>query len=369
MKKLIKFSLLAFMAIPAIVGCNNKKSGNGAEEAAKQAISEVGAAYSGFSGSSGLSLAGAKLIAEHKVGDYDFTFTYSVAPMGNPYTIEYLKVDAEKMRLVVEIPTFDELEEQGFSGATYAGYKLNAEVKNAGSKVADASWNIRINAEKVKPVWQKIADARQKSSGQTCVTTGYVTAIMNPVDDSEFLNGVWLADGKDGIMLYGNSLTAYYGQLKIGDMVMAIGEASPYNGLFEIKNPTLSFVDDAPEAIAQPVWTEIGETEIGSYNEVQANDPVTIPNAQITSDLSSETAKANTALSISVKVGSKTITLYLNKHTNTAHRQAVIDLVNANVGKNVTIKSVLGWNASKLQITGCVIVQGGGIADSLTFAA
>lgn len=371
MKKLLKFSILALMAIPAMIGCNNNnnKGQSGVEEAAKQAISEVGAAYNGFSQSGGLTLAGAKLITEHKVGDYEFKFTYSVAPMGNPYSIEYLKIDTEKMRLVVEIPTFAELESQGFPGATYAGYKLNAKVLNADKEVGEGSWNVRINAEEVKPVWEKISAVREKTSG-TVVTTGYITAFMNPVDEAEYGNGIWIADGADGTMLYSTSkLAAYFGSLKIGDMVMVIGTASPYNGLFEIKDPIVTLVDDSPEAIAEPVWTSIGESELGSYTATKANDPVTISGATITSDLSGKEATSGSALSIDVKVGGKTITLYENKHTNTAHRQAVIDLVNANVGKTVTIKSVLGWNSGKLQITGCVIVEGGTLASSLTFAA
>ena len=369
MKKLFKFSTLALLAIPAIVGCNGKNNGKNYEAQAKTAIAQVGVSYSSFAGTDGISLAGTKLITEYEVEGISFTFAYSVAPIGNAYEIEYLKVDTEKSRLVVEIPTFAELEAQGFAGATYAAYKLSAEVSHDGKKAADASWNIRINAEEVKPVWQKISEARLKESGATVVTTGYVTAVMNNADDAEYQNGVWVADGADGMMLYGASLTAYFTSLHIGDMILVIGQASPYNGLFEVKNPSISFVDESPEAIAQPVWTEIGETELNSYDAVKANDPVTIPNATIVSDMSGKTAAANTAISIDVKVGGKTITYYLNKHTNTAQRQAVIDAINANSGKTVTIKSVLGWNASKLQITGCVVLEGGGLVDSLTFSA
>ena len=367
MNKLLKFSILSLMAIPAIAGCGSKNDSAKVEEAAKQAIADVGVAYSKFSSSSGISLAGAKVITEYKVGDYEFKFDYTVAPMGNAYSIEYLKIDTEKSRLVVEIPTFQELEDQGFAGATYAGYKLNASVKHADKEVATQSWNVRINAEKVKPVWQKLSEARLKDSGSTVVTTGYVTAFMNPVQDAEFMNGIWIADGADGMMLYGNSLTAYFGVLKIGSLVMVIGEASPYNGLFEVKNPTVEFVDEAPEGVVAPVWTEIGEAELKAYEAVKASDPVTIPNATITSDLSGQTAADSKAITIKFKVGTTTFDYYLNKHTSTAHRQAVIDLVNANVGKTVTIKSVLGWNSGSRQVTGCVIVEGGTIADSLVF--
>lgn len=383
MKNIIKLSLLAVLAIPAMVGCGGKGgSKEDLEQSAKTATAEVGVAYSGYSSSEGLGLAGAKLITEYTVGDAQFKLEYSVAAMAKAYTIEYLKIEEEK--LVVEIPTFAELEEQGFSGATYAAYKLSAKVTYLGAKEGakeqfssyidkeigeGASWNIRINAETTKPVWQKIADARLKESGETVVTTGYVTAIMNPVQDAEYQNGVWLADGANGIMLYGSSLTAYFGAIHIGDMLMVIGPASPYNGLFEVKNPTIAFVENAPQEIVQPVWTEIGESELGSYTAVNANDPVIIKNATITTDVSEMTAVDSKAITLSVKVGSKTISYYLNKHTNTAHRQAVIDLIKANAGKTVTIKSILGWNNNALQITGCCIADDGGIVNSLTFAA
>lgn len=385
MNKLLKLSALSLLALPLLAGCGKANDTKGLQEAAKQAVAEVGVAYTGYSGSEGISLAGGKLIQEYTHDIYKFAFTYSVAPNAKAYQVEYLKVEDGK--LVVEIPTFDELETQGFTGATYAAYVLSAKVTYKGvvdgqkekyAKQVDkevafeknpAEWKIRINAEKVKPVWQKISQARLKAKGETVVTTGYVTAFMNPVQDSEYSNGVWIADGADGMMLYGNSLVAYFGALHIGDMIMVIGPASPYNGLFEVNGPTIAFVDTTPEPIAEPVWTKIGESELSSYGAVNANDPVIIENAEITTDVSSMTAKDSTAINLSVKVGSKTISYYLNKHTATAHRQAVIDAIKANAGKKVTIKSVLGWNSDKLQITGCVIVDGGTIANSLTFAA
>ena len=385
MNKLFKLSALSLFALPFLAGCGKTNDTKGLQDAAKQAVAEIGVAYAGYSGSEGISLAGGKLIQEYTHDIYKFSLAYTVAPAGKAYEIEYLKVDEGK--LVVEIPTFTELEAQGFEGATYAAYQLSAKVTYKGvvdgqkekfAKQIDkevtfdknpAEWKIRINAEKVKPVWQKIAQARLKEKGETVVTTGYVTAFMNPAQDSEYSNGVWIADGADGMMLYGNSLVAYFGALHIGDMIMVIGPASPYNGLFEVSGPSISFVDTTPEPIAEPVWTKIGESELNSYGAVKANDPVIIENAEITTDVSSITAKDNTAITLNVKVGSKTISYYLNKHTNTAHRQAVIDAIKANAGKKVTIKSVLGWNSEKLQITGCVIVDGGTIANSLTFAA
>lgn len=382
MKNIIKLSLLTILALPAMVGCANKGgSKEDLEKVAKTAAAEVGVAYSGYAGSDGLGLAGAKLITEYTVDEtYNFKFEYSVAPINKAYEIEYLKV--EEAKLVVEIPTFAELEAQGFSGATYAGYKLSAKIKYAGvaegkkeqyasykdKEVGEGShWNIRINAETVKPVWQKISEARLKEKGETVVTTGYVTAFMNPVQDSEYSNGIWIADGADGMMLYGSSLTAYFGALHIGDMIMVIGPASPYNGLFEVNGPTIAFVDTTPEPIAQPVWTEVNEATLATYDAVKANDPVIIRDAIITSDVS-ETTVGTGAISLDVKVGNTTYTYYLNKHTSAEHRQAVIDKINANVGKAVTIKSILGYNSGKLQITGCVITDNGGIADCLTFA-
>ena len=382
MKNLIKISLLTMMAAGMLVGCssgNKKDSGkSGLEAAATSSINTVGVAYGAYSSSSGISIGGAKLITEHVEGDYKFSISYTVQVVDKQYTIDYLKVENNK--LVVEIPTFTELEGDGVT-ATYAAYKLNgsfkyAEYLGAGTdKDADKinkeikthSWNIRINAEKVKPVWQKISEARQKTKGETVVTTGYVTGFMNNVDGDEYKNGVWIADGNDGMMLYGGNLAGVMGVIEIGDMIMVAGTASPYNGLFEINPSSITKTDSAPEEIAQPVWKQLSESELGALAAVNANDPLLIKGATITADVDS--LKADGAMTIAVKLGNTSINCYVNKHTNAAQREALVAHLKANKGKTVDVKSIGGWNSNTFQITVAQIVKNGNLNDVFTFAA
>ncbi|MGM9873876.1 MAG: hypothetical protein ACI31G_03025 [Bacilli bacterium] len=377
MKKIKGLFLLA-LGLPLLAGCQNTNHTAEMEAARDDAIGLVSVAYNKFSSSDGINLAGAKLIEEQVVNNFKFSFEYEVQPYNNTtYDIEYLKV--ENNLLVVEIPTFAELNSDDSQTITYAAYVLHGTVKYAGydgekevlpklvnTTVATHDWRVRINAEEVKPVWERIAEARTKATGQTVVTSGYVCAFMNPVDSGEFYQGVWVADGSNGMMLYSGCLDSFFGNIQIGDLILVIGTASPYNGLFEVRPTSIS--EDASHAsvVNEAVFAERTEAELAAFTAVNCSDLVKVP-VTINSDLSSTTAAASTAISVSVSVGSTSYTLYLNKHTNTEHRQEFIDKVNANVGKTAYLTTVMGYNSSKLQFTGAVIVNGGSLADMITF--
>ena len=385
MKSLAKISLLALMAAGSLIGCNKsekKDSGQTLDKAAEAAIGTVGVAYSGFAGSDGISIGGATLITSHTEGNYEFAISYSVAPMTGTYTHTYLAVEGNK--LVVEIPTFEELQADNFTGS-YAAYKLTGSFKYAkyagagtdkdadkiNTEIKSHVWNIRINAEKVKPVLQKISEGRLKVKGETVVTKGYVTGFMNNVDGDEFKNGVWIADGNDGMMLYGGNLASVMGVIEIGDLLLVAGTASPYNGLFEINPKSIVKTDDpsikGSEPVAAPAWKELTESELGALAAVNANDPLLIKGATITTDV--DTLKADAAMTIAVKLGSTSINCYVNKHTNAAQREALVAHLKANKGKTVDVKSIGGWNSDTFQITVAQIVKNGNLNDVFTFAA
>lgn len=379
MKK-IKGLFLTLLGLPLLAGCQKVDYTKAMEEARDQAISLVTVSYNKFSASEGLGLAGAKLIQTQIVNDFSFTFEYEIRSYNNTtYNIEYLKVN--NGLLEVEIPTFSELNPNGGQAVTYAAYVLHGTIKYGGyvaegkkevlpklvgTKVSESDWRVRINAEEIKPVWEKISAVRTKTKGQTVVTSGYVCAFMNPVDSGEYKNGVWIADGSDGMMLYGGSLTSVFGSLKIGDFILVIGEASPYNGLFEVV-PSSITEDLAHTSVVAPAeFKERTEAELKAFTTDNCSDLIKTP-ITITTDLTDKTAEASKAISVSVKVGSTSYTLHLNKHTNTEQRQEFIDYVNANKGKTAVLTTVMGYNSNTFQFTGCVITQGGSLTSMITF--
>ena len=370
MKKIFKLSFLALLAFPALVGCqqgSSEKKDGGIEAAAKKAISQIGVYYGQYSGSDGINLAGADLYQEYTVDSYTFALSYAVAPVSGTYEIEYLKIEGNK--LVVEIPTFAELNADGSEKITYAAYSLTATLKHDGKELEQkGNWKIRINAEKVKPVWEKIIDARKKTSG-TVVTSGYVVALMNDKQDGEFSNGVWIADGNDGMMLYGGNLASYFSSLKIGTYVFVSGAASPYNGLFEVK-PSVINLNEAPRAnVAVPEFKVTTEAELNAFTADNCSDPVLFENVTITTNVAElANAAASTAITLNLKVGNTSIAYYANKHTATEDRQALVDLLKANAGKTCSVKSVMGYNAGAFQISGAVLTEGGSLADNFIFA-
>ena len=370
MKKILKLTALALLAFPALIGCGQQGGSgekSGVDAAAKKAISQIGVYYGQYSGSDGINLAGADLYQKFTADGFEFDLSYAVAPIGGQYEIEYLKIEGDK--LVVEIPTFAELNADGSEKITYAAYSLTATLKHEGKEVNQkGNWKIRINAEKVKPVWQKISEARKKTSG-TVVTSGYVVAFMNHKQDGEFSNGVWIADGGDGMMLYGGNLASYFSSLEIGTYIFVSGAASPYNGLFEVKPSVISLSESPREGVQQPVFTVTTEAQLNAFTTDNCSDPVTFENVVITTDVSTLANAADSqAITIGLKIGNTAISYYANKHTATADRQALVDLLKANAGKTCTVKSVMGYNSGTFQISGAAITAGGTLADNFIFA-
>lgn len=383
MNKFLKTSILCTLAAPLLVGCgggNGGEKGPKLEDTVKRVVSLVGVAYGEYAQSSGISLAGADLIMDYELDDMKFTFDYTIAPMKEGYKSNYVQI--EGTRLNVEIPTFRELnDDDGSQAVTYAGYILSASVKYAGAvegktennkksigqEVGTGKWNIRVNAEEIKPVWEKLSQARTKLNGETVVTTGYVCAFMNNKDDSEYSNGVWLADGDAGMMLYGAALTAYFGSIKVGDMVMVIGTASPYNGLFEVKPTKLSIVTSSPEEVAAPNFKEYTEDQIKAFTDVNCSDPVTVKNCTLVSDPDTLKVASATAISLSIKFGNTTYTGYVNKHTNQAERQALVDHLKAHKGQPFTLKTVMGYNSGSFQFTIADITGTDGLVSCFQF--
>ena len=107
---------------------------------------------------------------------------------------------------------------------------------------------------------------------------GYVTGKM---DDT--YAGVYVNSGEYGIMLYAGNLEAQWNanNVKVGDLVMVIGVASPYNGLFEVKPQVVQPVEakDLPVGyvVEEPVKQSIDKRQFnGTDLLLKDNSKVTM---------------------------------------------------------------------------------------------
>ena len=346
MKNFLKLSLLALFAVPVLAGCGASDNSKAKEEA-KVAFSQIDPAYSSFASSDGLGLAGAGLVMEYKTENgYDFKFDYSVAPMqGKTYSIEYVKINKNVNTLEVEIPTFEELNTDGSKSINYAAYVLTAKALYKDKEVDTRTWNIRINAEEIKPQVQTIADAKAtRKENETVVTYGYVYGYYS-YDVNHFYTGVYIGNGADGMLLYAGKLTNYFNLINIGDLVMVIGKAAPYNGLFEVKPDSIKTINYDIEGVTKPTITTLSGLEYKALSSTAAGNLVKMENLTLVSDISNKTDFPKGAhWTLKAKDSEeREITIYVNYHVKNAVMEEIRTLFTSNPGKTFNFTGALGW--------------------------
>ncbi len=371
MNKILKLSLLSLLAFPVLTGCEDKAKK--AKSEAKEAFTQISVAYSGMASSEGLGLAGLGLVESYTTQNgYEFHFTYSVAPLaGKSYDIEYVKVNQELMVLEVEIPTFAEL-----NGGTdseeinYAAYTLTGVANYNNKEVSSMSWNIRVNAEKQKPTVQTIADAKAtRKEGETVITYGYVYG-YHSYDSNHFYTGVYIANGADGMMLYAGKISNYLGVIDIGDLVMVIGKAAPYDGLFEVKPDSIKVIDHDIDGVSKPVVTTLTGIQYKALSSVKAGNFIRMENLTLTSDIADKTEyPKGSHWELKAKDESdNTITIYVNYHIKNAVMEEIRQMFADNAGKKFNITGSLGWHSGG-QITPIIYEKGKTASMSFEFVA
>ena len=346
MTKLLKLSLLSLFIVPALAGCGDNGNSKAKEEA-KIAFSQIDPSYSSFASSDGLGLAGAGLVMSYKTENgYEFNFKYSVAPMqGKTYASEYVKINTNVNTLEVEIPTFQELNSDGSKTVNYAAYVLTAEALYKEKTVDTRTWNIRVNAEENKPQVQTIADAKAtRQENDTVVTYGYVYGYYS-YDVNHFYTGVYIANGADGLLLYAGKLTNYFNLIEIGDLVMVIGKAAPYNGLFEVKPDSIKTINHDVDGVAKPIVTELTGLQYKALSSTSAGNLVKMENLTMVSDLSNKTDFPKGAhWTLTAKDSEdREITIYVNYHVKNAVMEEIRTLFTSNPGKTFNFTGALGW--------------------------
>jgi hypothetical protein len=360
MNKLFKISLLSLLAIPVLAGCGKNSVDPKVKAAAQEAFTQIGVAYAGYASSDGLGIAGGALITEYKTeSGYEFTFKYTVSPMkGKTYDVEYVKINSELNVLEVEIPTFSELNggDPESRVVTYAAYVLSGEAIYKNKSVDTKDWNLRVNAEAVKPQVQTIADAKAtRKEGETVITYGYVYGYY-AYDANHFYTGVYIASGADGMMLYAGKLTNYFGIIDIGDLVMVIGKAAPYNGLFEVKPDAVKEIDHAIEGVTQPTCTTYTVPQVKALSSTKAGDFVKLENLTMVSNIADKNSyKKGEHWTLKAKdANNNEVTIYVNYHVKNAVMEEIRQLFIDNAGKTFNIVGTLSWyNAPQI----CPIVS------------
>lgn len=367
MNKLLKLSFLSLFAIPLLAGCG--ESSEQIKSAAQEAFTQIGVAYAGYASSDGLGIAGGNLITEYTTSEgYEISFKYSVAPaQGKTYDIEYVKINTTLNVLEVEIPTFQELNSGDSKDINYAAYVLTGEAYYKNKAVDSQTWNLRINAEETKPVVQTIADAKAtRKENETVITYGYVYGYF-AYDANHFYTGVYIASGADGMMLYAGKLTNYFGIIDIGDLVMVVGKASPYNGLFEVKPDLVKQIDHAVDGVVEPICTTYTVPQIKGLTNVKAGDFVKVENLTMVSNIADKTSyKKGEHWTLKAKDASDNeITIYVNYHVKNAVEEEIRQLFIDNAGKTFNIVASLSWyNGPQL----CPIISQKGLTASMSFS-
>lgn len=302
-KNLIKYSLVALLALPMMVSCGAKgyKETRTEEELvnelANNVVAEIGVAYSKFS-AEGVTLGDTPLVTtvNQKVWEEDqiglnFTIKYSVAA-SEAYTRDYLYLNeaGDTLTSVVvtaeEIASFDMAKSLGGAAyslqakVTFAGYGegfvapsgLKTTDSFVGQEIATKKWNALVKTVKSGTLTEVKSDC---IAGDMVVIRGRVAAAYNWIYE-EIFRGVVIADGNDGILLYAGCLQASFYEsetsemkIKQNDIIEVYGEVSPYNGLFEVKPRTIRVVTEQSliDAIQPTAFREPTVEQFKGYDQ------------------------------------------------------------------------------------------------------
>lgn len=359
MKKLLKLSLLALMAVPALVGCSNNKKANPEETIKTEteaAFRDVGVAYAKFSSADGLGLAGATLTKECVTQNgFKFEFTYSLVASTDEYMLEYVKLQNDGLTLDVTIPEIWELpmDNQLFAvytltgKAKFVGYdKQDADYSSfVGQETGSKDWKIKVNAVEVRPVIEKISTVKKThSDGDTVIIRGYVSGYYQK-HENHFYTGVFVSDGPDSVMLYSGSLSNYVNQLEIGTLVQVIADWSAYNGLVELKPQSNGIaILKSDESIASPVVVDYTPAQFVDLKGGSSGNICKVEGLKLkTSSSDINALKVGEHWTLEAEASSKTITIYVNYHIGDAAMTAIKEKLIANYDKTFTFTGTVGF--------------------------
>lgn len=362
MNKILKLSLLSLFAIPVLAGCDNGKKKEKPDEIiaaeSETAFKSIGVAYSAFSNSNGLGLAGAYLSKECITPNgFKFEYTYTVTSTSSEYMYDYVKLQSDGLTLEVMIP---EIWELPIENQMYAVYVLNAKSKFVGYTKDDADyssfvgqetgtkdWKIRVNSMEERPVIEKISVAKTAhSDDDTVIVRGYVSGYFQK-KDGDFHTGVFLSDGPDTVMLYAGSISNNMDKLEIGNLVQVIAIYSAYNGLIEFKPESNGIaLLKSDETIAAPVVVDYTPAQFVALKGASSGNICRVEGLTIAStldEINALDASGGKHWTIKAEAGGKDINIYVNYHIGSEAQTEIKNLLVANYSKSFTFVGTVGY--------------------------
>lgn len=166
-----------------------------------------------------------------------------------------------------------------------------------------------------------IAEVRALESGTLTKTRGYITRIM---DDGSY---AVIADGETAIVLYG--YYDYVDTFEVGDMVLANGTYSPYNGLAEIGSLTSIVEIDASENtdVLAPVdltVTDIAAIPDGSDGRIVDIEGMTLVSVDSAGAFDPESGEAS-RFTVELSLGETAINMSVDYHNGFETQKAIYD--------------------------------------------
>ncbi len=246
MKKLSVLILIIALVLVALVACNDTPQNPGDTTT----TGDIGENPAGDA----LTKAKDYLYSMYKENDgsvtgADFERVGVVNVDGVTYTVEWT-VDNDKIKIVPngKMVTIDVDEKS----ATEEKYTLTATVKDANGNTATCSFKHTVPAYAVN-TWAEYAAAEK---GTNLTVQGVVTAIISKSNDSTN-NCLYIQDADGGYYIYGLTNDPITDGIKLGMTVEAKGEMDIYNGTLELKNASVSIVDETIKTVAPVDYTEI----------------------------------------------------------------------------------------------------------------
>lgn len=191
------------------------------------------------------------------------------------------------------------------------------------------------------------------ASSDTVSVYGYVVANFEPTSDHLY-SGAWIQNGEDGLQLYAGTLSTFWFdlELKVGDLIRAIGYGAGYNGLLELKPNVIEKITVKGDlVVADPVVKQFATADGWSAAELLNKDgnAVFMKNLVLKTALPTLVAGSHWTIALQgTKADGTTkvdVQLYVNYHIGKDAQNALKPILEGLVVGTTTfdLKAMISW--------------------------
>ncbi len=269
MKKIQALPILALSPVLLLAGCGEVK-GMSLDEAKAQAINQISYTDYAIDGVQG----DFDLITESVVEDYRFTVAYTAGELreykGEDDTVYHFVTVSEDGKTAQVVPP-NKLDANLNFAKNYGSYAqcyIEATFSYNEEVFGTKKYNIKVNAVSSCTV-KELYTSDLLKEGISVEVNAYYTGAYN---NDKHYQGAFAQDGDAGIMIYGLDYSKLPSGLQVGDPIHISGATSPYNGLQELKNCTITKLTDeaAIAKLTKPVAIEFNESTKFEYHNLSA---------------------------------------------------------------------------------------------------